>query len=442
MSDYSESTEKRLAAEEKNSAGQKSINRKESEPQFQNQANTWRQILRIPVIVAALGYMVDMYDLFLFNIVRVPSLKDLGLTKEEIFSGGLTILNAQMVGMLLGGLLWGILGDKKGRLSVLFGSIILYSVANLANAFVQSYGQYFILRFIAGVGLAGELGAGVTLVAEILPRQLRGYGTTIVATVGLFGAVLAYFVSDIFSWRASFIAGGILGILLLLTRIRVLESELFSSLRQKRVSKGNFLFLFSNARHFIKYLCSILIGTPIWFVTGVLIFFSPEFGQANGITVPVIAGKAVMLTLTSQVLGNIVSGYLSQRLQSRKKGMLYFLWGSYLFMLVYLLARTHSAFVFYLLCTLLGFFNGYWTLFITIAAELFGTNIRSTVATTVPNFVRASVIPVSAFFLFFKGYVGLTNAGIITATVVILISLGALSRLEETFSKDLNYEEK
>jgi MFS family permease len=442
MSDFSESTEKRLVSEEKNSAGQISTNRNEGERQFQIQANTWRQILRIPVIVAALGYMVDMYDLFLFNIVRVPSLKDLGLSQEQIFSRGLTILNAQMVGMLLGGMLWGILGDKKGRLSVLFGSIILYSVANLANGFVQSYGQYFILRFIAGVGLAGELGAGVTLVAEILPRHLRGYGTTIVATVGLFGAVLAYFVSDIFSWRASFIAGGILGVLLLLTRIRVMESELFSSLRQKNVSKGNFLFLFSNARRFIKYLCSILIGTPIWFVTGVLIFFSPEFGQANGITEPIIAGKAVMLTLSSQVLGNIVSGYLSQRLQSRKKGMLYFLCGSYLFMLGYLLTQTHSAFVFYLLCTLLGFFNGYWTLFITIAAELFGTNIRSTVATTVPNFVRASVIPASALFLFFKGYVGLTNAGVITATVVILISLIALSRLEETFSKDLNYEEK
>lgn len=442
MPDHSESTEQRLAPGKNNSAGEVLVTGKESGLPIQNQANIWRQILRIPVIVAALGYMVDMYDLFLFNIVRVPSLKALGLTQEEVFSGGLAILNAQMVGMLLGGLLWGILGDKKGRLSVLFGSIILYSVANLANGFVQSYNQYFLLRFIAGIGLAGELGAGVTLVAEILPRPLRGYGTTIVATVGLFGAVLAYFVSDIFNWRASFIAGGILGILLLLTRIRVMESELFSSLRQKKVTKGNFLFLFSNGRRFIKYLCSILIGTPIWFVTGVLIFFSPEFGQASGITEPVIAGKAVMLTLSSQVLGNIVSGYLSQRLQSRKKGMFYFLCGSYLFMLVYLLAHTHSAFVFYLLCTLLGFFNGYWTLFITIAAELFGTNIRSTVATTVPNFVRASVIPVSAIFLFFKGHVGLTNAGVITATIVILISFGALTRLEETFSKDLNYEEK
>jgi MFS family permease len=407
-----------------------------------HRTDSFRQILRIPVIVAALGYMVDMYDLFLFNIVRVPSLKDLGLTQEEVFSKGLVILNAQMVGMLLGGFLWGILGDKKGRLSVLFGSIILYSVANLANGFVQSYEVYLLLRFISGIGLAGELGAGVTLVAEILPKEIRGYGTTMVATVGLLGAILAYFVADLFSWRTSYIAGGIIGMLLLFTRIRVFESGLFTSLKQKKISRGNFFYLFSNKHRFLKYLCSILTGMPIWFVGGVLIFFSPEFGHAQGIEEPIVAGKAVMLALTSQVFGDILSGYLSQRLRSRKKGMLYFLSGSFLFMLVYLLTHTHSAFVFYLTCILLGFFNGYWTLLITIAAELFGTNIRSTVATTVPNFVRASVIPVSALFIFFKGNFGLTGAGVLTAIVVIGIALGALSQLEETFSKDLNYEDR
>jgi MFS family permease len=404
--------------------------------------SVWRQLLRIPVIVAALGYMVDMYDLFLFNIVRVPSLKELGLNSEEIFSKGLFILNIQMVGMLVGGVLWGVLGDKKGRLSVLFGSIILYSLANLANAFVHSYDQYLVLRFIAGVGLAGELGAGVTLVSEILPKEIRGYGTTVVATVGLLGAILAYFVADLFSWRASYFAGGVLGILLLLTRMKVMESGLFTMLKKKQISRGNLLLLFSSRVRFIKYFCSILVGFPIWFVAGVLIFFSPEFGHAQGITENIVAGKAVMIALTAQVLGDILSGWLSQRLKSRKKGMLIFLLGSYLLMLVYLLTRTHNANVFYLICGCLGFFNGYWTLFIAIAAELFGTNIRATVATTVPNFVRASVIPVSALFVLFKGYFGLTVAGVLSATVVIVISLAALSQLPETFSKDLNYEEE
>jgi len=403
--------------------------------------SVFRKLIRIPVLVAALGYLVDMYDLFLFNIVRVPSLKDLGLTQEQLFTKGLAILNVQMVGMLLGGVLWGVLGDKKGRLSVLFGSILLYSLANIANSFIVSYDQYLVLRFIAGIGLAGELGAGITLVAEILPKEIRGWGTTLVATVGLLGAILAYFVADRFSWRTSYMAGGILGILLLVTRIRVMESGLFNIIRKKQISRGNFFSLFSNGRRFVKYFCSILIGVPAWFVTGVLIFFSPEFGHAQGVDGTIVAGKAVMLAFAGQVLGDIVSGYLSQRLKSRKKGMVLFLTGSYFFMLVYLLTKSHSLTLFYAICACLGFFNGYWTLFVTIAAELFGTNLRATVATTVPNFVRASVIPVSGLFLFAKGHFGLTIAGIISATIVIIIAFVALAQLDETFTKELNYEE-
>jgi MFS family permease len=391
--------------------------------------------------VAALGYMVDMYDLFLFNIVRVPSLKDLGLAGEELFSKGLLILNVQMAGMLLGGILWGVLADKKGRLSVLFGSILLYSLANIANGFVTSYDQYVLLRFIAGVGLAGELGAGITLVAEILPKEIRGYGTTLVATVGVLGAILAFFVADLFDWRASYFVGGGLGLVLLVMRVSVFESGIFLHLKNKQVSRGNFLLLFSSWGRFTKYLFSILIGLPIWFVSGVLIFFSPEFGHALGLSEPVVAGKAVMLAFAGQVAGDVVSGYLSQRFHSRKKGMLVFLLGSYCLMLVYLLTHTQSLTVFYIICASLGFFNGYWTLFITIAAELFGTNLRATVATTVPNFVRASVIPISALFVFAKGQAGLTGGAVLVGTLVVAIALLALWRLEETFTKDLDYEE-
>lgn len=401
-----------------------------------------RQLLKVPVIVAALGYLVDMYDLFLFNIVRVPSLKDLGLTQEELFSKGLFILDVQMAGMLLGGILWGVLGDKRGRLSVLFWSILLYSLANIANGFVATFDQYLLLRFIAGVGLAGELGAGITLVAEILPKEIRGYGTTLVATVGVLGAILAYFVSDIFSWRVSYFVGGGLGLMLLLMRVSVFESGIFLHLKHKHVKRGNFLMLFSSWSRFSKYSCSILVGMPIWFVSGVLIFFSPEFGQALGVTEPVVAGKAVMLAFTGQVLGDLVSGYLSQRFQSRKKGMLVFMLGSYGMMLVYLLTNTQSLTTFYIICAGLGFFNGFWTLFVTIAAELFGTNLRATVATTVPNFVRASVIPISALFLVARGAFGLTTGALMVGTLVVAISLLALWRLEETFTKDLNYAEE
>lgn len=401
-----------------------------------------KQLVRVPVIVAALGYMVDMYDLFLFNIVRLPSLKEIGLSGEELSTKGLLILNVQMAGMLIGGILWGVLGDKRGRLSVLFGSILLYSLANIANGFITTYDQYLVLRFIAGIGLAGELGAGITLVAEILPRNIRGYGTTLVATVGVLGAILAFFISDIFSWRTSYFVGGGLGLLLLVLRASVFESGFFLNIKEKNIRRGNFLVLFSRWRLFAKYLSSILIGIPIWFVSGVLIFFSPEFGQALGVSEPVNAGKAVMLAFTGQVFGDLVSGFLSQKLGSRKKGMFIFLLGSYALMLVYVLTATRSITTFYLICACLGFFNGYWTLFVTIAAELFGTNLRATVATTVPNFVRASVIPISTLFMFFKAQYGLTGSAIIVATIVILIALLALWRLEETFRKDLDYTEK
>lgn len=404
--------------------------------------SAFRQLLSIPVIVAALGYMVDMYDLFLFNIVRLPSLKAIGLSGDDLFNKGLFILNVQMAGMLIGGILWGVLGDKKGRLSVLFGSIILYSLANIANGFVTNFDQYVVLRFIAGIGLAGELGAGITLVAEILPKNIRGYGTTLVATVGVLGAILAYFIADTFSWRTSYFVGGGLGLALLVMRIGVFESGIFLHLKNKNIKRGNFLALFMSWGRFSKYLSAILIGIPIWFVSGVLIFFSPEFAQALGITEPVNAGKCVMLAFAGQVLGDLASGYLSQVLQSRKKGMLVFLLGSYCLMLVYLLTATQSLTTFYIICACLGFFNGYWALFVTIAAELFGTNLRATVATTVPNFVRASVIPISAIFLYGKNNYGITTGAVITGSLVITISLLSLWRLEETFKKDLDYSEK
>jgi MFS family permease len=407
-----------------------------------NTASNFRQLLKLPVIVAALGYMVDMYDLFLFNIVRVPSLKDLGLSQEELFTKGLFILDIQMAGMLIGGILWGVIGDKKGRRSVLFGSILLYSLANVANGFITSFDQYVVLRFIAGVGLAGELGAGITLVAEILPRQIRGYGTTLVATVGLLGAILAFFVADTFDWRTSYFVGGGLGLLLLLMRVGVFESGMFLNIVKKDVKRGNFFMLFTSRKRLFKYISSILIGTPIWFVSGVLIFFSPEFGQALGVTEPISAGKAVMLAFAGQVLGDIISGYLSQVWKSRKKGMCVFLLGSYALMLVYLLTKTQDLNTFYILCACLGFFNGYWTLFVTIAAELFGSNLRATVATTVPNFVRASVIPISGMFLVLRSSYGITAGAVIVATVVVSVALLALWKLEETFPKDLDYEEK
>jgi MFS family permease len=401
-----------------------------------------KQLVQIPVMVAALGYLVDMYDLFLFSVVRVPSLLSLGTSQQALLDDGIILLNLQMAGLLIGGIFWGILGDKKGRLSVLFGSILIYSLANFANGFVNSFEQYALLRFIAGIGLAGELGAGITLVAEVLPRKIRGYGTTLVATMGVLGAVLAYFMADLFDWRTSYFIGGGLGLLLLVLRMKVFESGIFVKIKDKNIERGNVLMLFNNKKRFLKYLKCILIGLPIWFVVGILVTFSPEFGKALGITEPVSAGKAVMFAFSGQVAGDLASGFLSQYFQSRKKIILLFMLISSGMAAVYLLFPTNDIVVFYVICTLLGFANGYWTLFVTVAAEMFGTNLRATVATSVPNFVRGAVIPLTALFIQFKTSWGIIYAAAAVGLLSFVIAVIALRYLDETFHKDLNYVEE
>jgi MFS family permease len=333
------------------------------------------------------------------------------------------------------------MGDKKGRLSVLFGSILIYSLANIGNGLVTSVGAYAVLRFIAGFGLAGELGAGMTLVSEILPGRIRGYGAMLVATMGVIGALLAYLVSFFFDWRISYFIGGGLGLLLMILRIRVFESGIFMKLKQRNVKRGDVRMLFNNKARLVKYINGIVIGMPIWFVVGILITFSPEFGQALGLVQPINAGKAVMLFFAGQVAGNFVSGFISQRLQSRRKAVMLFIVCSASFVLVFLLVPFHTSVAFYAICMCLGFCSGYWTLFIAVAAELFGSNLRATVATTIPNFVRATVIPLSFLFGITKSFAGTIYGALIVGLIVYVAAVIALLNLEETFKKDMNYNE-
>lgn len=408
---------------------------------YLSESPSLKKLLSIPVIVAALGYFVDIYDLLLFSIVRVPSLKALQVPSTLLLEKGIYLINVQMAGMLLGGVLWGIIGDKKGRLTVLFGSILLYSIANIANGFATTVDQYALLRFIAGVGLAGELGAGITLVAEILPKEIRGYGTSIVASVGVLGAVVAYLVADTFDWKMAYIIGGALGLALLVLRFNVFESGMFSQVKEKKVSKGNFLSLFISGKKLIKYLRCILIGLPIWFVIGILLTFSPEFGKALGIAVPIQAGKAVMYGYIGLSLGDLGSGLLSQYFRSRKKVVMIFLLLTSVFIALFLLQGSKSAAVFYGLCLFLGFSIGFWALFVTISAEQFGTNLRATVATTVPNFVRGSVNISTPLFLLGKTYWGVLPAAGVVAGLTIILAIIALWGMDETFHKDLDYLE-
>ncbi len=414
--------------------------------------NKLKQLFSLPVIVAALGYFVDIYDLLLFSIVRRASLSSLGVPEASLFDTGEFLLQVQMVGLLVGGIIWGIMGDKKGRLSVLFGSILLYSLANIANGFVTTVPQYAVLRFIAGVGLAGELGAGVTLVSEILSPKVRGWGTTIIATVGLMGAVLANIIAKNFAWQTAYFIGGGLGLLLLIARVSVLESGIFLRTVEKTISRGNILLLFQNRQRFRKFMGCILIGLPIWYAIGILITFSPEFAVALGIG-QIQAGDAVMLSYLGLAAGDLSSGFLSQTFRSRKAIVRLFIFLTLIFILMFLFMPIRTTGFFFIACFAVGFGIGYWAQFVTIAAEQFGTNLRATVATSVPNFIRGTVVPLTLMFKFLRNEIAGPSAGIeakhtgliygalIVGIFTIIVAFLSLRAIDETFGRDLDFEE-
>jgi putative MFS transporter len=400
------------------------------------------------VIVAALGYFVDIYDLLIFSIVRVRSLHDIGVSDADMRTKGEFIMNMQMFGLLLGGIMWGVIGDKFGRIKVLFGSILLYSLANFANGFATDYNTYAIVRLIAGIGLAGELGAGITLVSETMSKENRGYGTMIVAVVGLLGAAAAATVAK-FGWQNAYFIGGGLGLLLLLLRVGTFESGMFKEAEQSDVKKGNFFMLFTDRKRFVKYLCCILIGMPLWFVVGILITLAPEIGKELGAPQMLSAGTGVMYTYIGLSVGDMFAGLFAQLTKSRRLTMLVFQLMSVVSVLVYLNAHGITEGQFIGICLFIGFFIGYWATFVTIASEQFGTNIRATVTTTVPNFVRGSLIPITIGFEFFvkffikQGYQqqSIIYSAYIMMAIVTIIALVALSQLKESFGKDLNYIE-
>jgi MFS family permease len=403
----------------------------------------FQYLFSIPVIVAALGYFVDIYDLLLFGIVRIPSLKDLGLSEKEVSSVGASILNWQMTGLLLGGILWGVLGDKKGRLSVLFGSILTYSLANIACGFVQNPEMYKVIRFVAGIGLAGELGAGITLVSESLPKHLRAIGTSLVAGIGLLGAVFAYFTVEYFAWRTAYFIGGGMGISLLMLRIGVFESGAFDAIKhQKNIQKGNFFSFFTNKNRFIRYIKCIAIGLPTWFVIGILTTFSNEFGKALNISEPVKPGLAIMWCYVGLSIGDLLSGFLSHALHSRKKAVGIMMLFTLSFTSIYLFYGIETSSQLYLCCLLMGIGIGYWAMFVTIGAEQFGTNLRATAATTIPNMVRGTVVGMTAMFGILKPNVGVIYAGASIGLICFLLGFIAISTIEETHNRDLDFLEE
>ena len=400
-------------------------------------------IFNISVLVAALGYFVDIYDLLLFSIIRIPSLQSLGLSKDQITTDGEGIIISQMVGLLIGGIIWGVMGDKKGRLSVLFGSIILYSVANIANGFVQNVDQYKLIRFIAGVGLAGELGAGITLVSELISKEKRGIATSMVAGIGITGAVVAFFMKENFHWRTCYFIGGGLGLLLLILRISVFESGMFQQVKKLEVQRGNFFMLFTNTNRLKRYLLNIFIGLPTWLVIGVLVTFSDKFAEEMGIKEKIDPGKAIMYAYAAIAAGDILIGFVSQWLRSRKKALFIFYGITIVFMILFFTTQWNgSANRMYWICAGLGFGTGFWAIFVTMAAEQFGTNLRATAATTIPNMVRGMLaIFILPLFKVIRNATDYYTGGWVITVIVMLITVIAALQIQETFGKDLDYIE-
>ncbi|MCC7009718.1 MAG: MFS transporter [Acidobacteria bacterium] len=400
-----------------------------------------RHTALVAVLVAALGYFVDIYDVLLFSVVRIRSLSAIGVPAADLLSTGVHLLNMQMLGMLIGGVAWGVLGDRRGRLSVLFGSIIVYSIANLLNALVTSVEQYAVLRFIAGIGLAGELGAGITLVSELVPRHQRGYATGAVAGIGLSGAIAAVVVGDLFDWRAAYAVGGVMGLLLLVLRLGVRESGLFEAVTKTALTRGRFLQLFATRERATRYLAVIAVGIPIWYVVAILITFSPEFGRTMGIVPAPTSARAILFAYIGLSVGDLASGALSQVVASRKRVLRWFLSLTTLGVAAYFLPWDKSPAVFYALCGALGVATGYWAVFVTVAAEQFGTNLRATATTTAPNFVRGAVVPITSGFQALAPTLGLAGAGALVGAVVLAVAFLALARLPETHGRDLDFVE-
>jgi MFS family permease len=396
------------------------------------------------VLVGALGYFVDVYDLILFAVVRIPSLKGLGVTGDQLVTQGTWLINWQNGGLLLGGVIWGLLGDRIGRLKALFGSIILYSLANIANGFVHSLDAYAVCRFLAGLGLAGELGGCITLVAEVLPQALRGYGTLMVSALGVLGAVAAAYVGLHFDWRIAYYIGGGLGIFLLLLRLCVAESGLYSEMAKAptRPPFASQLLLLLSPGRLGRYVCCVLIGLPCWYVILLLILFSPEFAKALGATVEIKAPLSVAFGYTGICLGSLASGGLSQYLRSRKIALALFITATFILTNIFFFLQAPSVELVYALIFCIGIAVGYWALFVTVAAEHFGTNMRATVATTVPNFSRAAVIPINLLFAWLKPQFGALHSGLALGWLVIALAVIGLIGLKETFHTDLDYLEK
>jgi MFS family permease len=393
------------------------------------------------ISVAALGYFVDLYDMLIFSSERVEALGSIGVAKQKMGEVGLMLQNYQMLGLVIGGFLFGILADKFGRLRVLFASILLYSVANIGNAFVTNVPAFAVARLIAGIGLAGELGVALSWISESLKPQQRTIATTIVSAFGLLGGVVAAIMATHFHWQTSYMIGGIMGLVLLAFRVSLNESKLFEQTRQSSAKKGNLFQLLSNKKQLKKFVLCVLSGAPAFVLLSIYVTLAPEFGAAFGITEQISVAHGIMVFLIVFAMSDVACGLLSKIMRKRKTPLLIFACLQILSIGYYLLVPPQTVEAFYFRCMLLGFSAGYWGILITNSLEQFGTNIRATVATSTPSLIRGMTIPASIFFTVVSKQTSLVTAGAIVGFSLVAISIVSILLLDDKFENDLNFME-
>ena len=394
----------------------------------------------LTVLVVALGYFIDAYDLLIFSAVRKVSLMDLGVAETDTLNIGISLLNFQLIGLMIGGVLWGILADKFGRKTILFSSILIYSISNIANSYISSVDMYYWLRFIAGIGLAGELGVGISLITENIAKERRTVSTTVVSFFGMLGAATGGWLGSVFHWQTCFLIGGFAGFLLLLLRLNVEESHMYLGIKDSKVKKGNILLILKNPKSLITYFFCTLAGSSSFLFIGMFIQSTPEFGKIFNISVT--AGVALVWYYVGASISEVIAGILSKLLKERKAPIYIFYAISLLAIVIFCVHTPSSPRIYYIHCSLLGFGLGWWSMLITLSAELFGVNTRATAATSIPTFARAWNIPFTSVFKNNIPKLGILNSAFAVGVIVIALAIISATTIKETFENEANFIEE
>ncbi|MBI3441231.1 MAG: MFS transporter [Proteobacteria bacterium] len=395
-----------------------------------------KNLLNLTILITGLGYFVDSFDAFLLNVIRTPSLKEMGFSGDTLTHAGVLILNWQVTGTLFGGIFWGTLGDKLGRKRALLGSILMYSLGQFANAFVHSVPVYAAVRFVVGFGIAGEVGLGATLVGEVVRTSKRTYSLACFTAIGLLGVVSASLSIELVSWRITCLLGGAGGLVLLFLRHRLFESPLFDALAIEKERRGRFWQILLYRTLLRKWLCCIFILAPNFFITGFLLTLAPEFAKAAGIAMPIKANIALALYFTFAVAGDFMSAYLSERWRSRRRVLFIFMSANTALALVYLFLTPHEPQFFYVLCAIFGFFN-LWAISTTVAIEQMKTGLRATTTTSSMNFARACLVLINLGFIALKPH-GTAEAALMVGALFFTMGFAAIYYLDETYGRPLS----